>query len=184
MWYYFVACPGLSPLSHSTVHINYIYMSQGEFSFFQYFSYWFHLAWIMLTESINHFNLALTGQVIFFPLTKQQHCQVSILISWILLQSWKINSINTASYMGRQYILTGSLTKKLIQIEQLLFSLPMVPVFRDGAKDLLLSLISFCAKWNIIVQTFSVFDHQFLWHLKFLTNSSKSSIPHPKSKKQ
>ena len=64
--------------------------------------------------------------------------------------------------MGRQYILMGSLTKKLIQIDRLLFSLPMVPVFRDGAKDLLLSLISFCAKWNSIVQTFSVFDHQFL----------------------
>ena len=111
MWCYFVACPGLCPLSHSSVHINYIYMSQGEFSFFQYFSYWFHLAWIMLTESINHFNLALTGQVIFFPLMKQQHCQVSMLISWILLQSWKIDSINIASYMGRQYILKGSLTK-------------------------------------------------------------------------
>ena len=65
----------------------------------------------MLTESINHFNLALTGQVIFFPLMKQQHCQVSMLISWILLQSWKIGSINIASYTGRQYILKGSLTK-------------------------------------------------------------------------
>lgn len=146
MWYCFVACPGLYPLSHSSVHINYISVSQGEFSFFQYFSYWFHLAWIMLMESINHFNLALTGQVIFSPLMKQQHCQVSILISWILLQSWKINSINIPSYMGRQYILKGSLTKKLIQIEQLSLSLPMVPVFGDGAKDLPLFLISFCAK--------------------------------------
>ena len=146
MWYYFVACPGLYPLSHSSVHINYIYMSQGEFSFFQYFSYWFHLAWIMLMESINHFNLALTGQVIFSPLMKQQHCQVSILMSWILLRSWKINSIHIPSCMGRQYILKGSLTKKLIQIEQLSLSLPMAPVFRDGAKDLPLFLISFCAK--------------------------------------
>lgn len=101
-------------LSCISLHCPYksiLYVS-GEFSFFQVCLLRFHLACTMLTESIKHFNLASTGQVIFSPLGKSRHCQISVLISWILLPSWKTNIINTAPYTVRQYILKGSLTKK------------------------------------------------------------------------